>query len=276
MMAAARPFADCPPHAGWYRWLSTSRHFGRDLRLRPRTIAGMKKNSVRAAHSEGGYLPEVDPVDCQAACDYLFSITLLGDNAGEVDEREKPPGHLQALTDVVPLIESLLAGDEGLVPASVLAHLGFMALYPSIPEAIAVQIAFGRKAGERNLIAITRLIARADQCGLSVDDYVAQAVAEGTLHFDSATRLLRGEVRRPPDASRLAKGIALISRGVALMPPQLRPALLCVLGWLHWASGRHRPALTYLTDASVLEPQHILAYGLHMHFLMRPRPAWLA
>ena len=40
------------------------------------------------------------------------------------------------------------------------------------------------------------------------------------------------------------------------------PPLLCAIAWLQWARGKRAIAAGYLAEASRIEPEHILAFGL--------------
>ena len=46
------------------------------------------------------------------------------------------------------------------------------------------------------------------------------------------------------------------------VPEPVRPPLLCVLAWLHWARGQRALAMAYGNEASRIEPEHVLSHGL--------------
>lgn len=233
---------------------------------------------------EGGilHLPAVDPHEVEEVGEQLLkmahdlprvTVTVPDRYVGSVQAASP---HAEAFALAVPLLESLLDDDPDTVPGALLAQLIFMSQFPALPEAIALQVAFGRFVGEQNVRRLARLVTRARRRGLSVDEYVVRLGAADAVPSDTLTRLFRGEARRAPDATRIRCGIALLRRTASLAPPPSRSHLLCAIGWLHWARGQRAIAAAYLAEASRLEPGHILAYGLRAHITSSQGPAWLA
>jgi hypothetical protein len=226
-------------------------------------------------------LPAADERDRDDALDYVIrmwadlpqaSVTLPG---GKVSEF--PPGaphHAESFILMVPLVEALLDGELRDISPALHARLAAMVMGPSVPEQLVLQIAFGREAGETHALKIVRLIAEAEERGLSVDDYIAELSAADAVPHDRIVRLFLGEAGPSPSAERIRRGIELLRRTASLVPYPLRPPLLCSIAWLQWARGRRAVAMAYVEEASRIEPDDVLAYGLSVHLPSR-MPAWL-
>lgn len=182
--------------------------------------------------------------------------------------------HGEALVFTVPLIEALLDQAPTHMSVEMIAQLCAMAMYPAVPEAMVLQIAFGRKIGEQHSLKIARLLARARRRGVSADEYVAELAAQEAIPHDKLVRLLRGEARRAPSTNRVRKGITLLRRVASFLPCAFQPPLLCSLAWLHWSRGQRAIALAYLREATRIDPSNVLAGGLSATFSER-LPAWL-
>lgn len=213
------------------------------------------------------HLPAVDRLDALEVVGHV--IRLIDGDAHD----SAAPSHAEAFVMIVPFIEALLDDDPDDVSLALVAQLVVITTLPGLPEAIALQIAFGRRIGEQHTLKIGRLMARARQRGLSVDEYVAR-LGPAAAERDTLLRLFHGEARRRPDANRMQRGIALLRRTAALVPAHERPAVLCVIAWLHWARGHRAIAMAYLAEAARIEPQHILAYGLSW-LVTTKTPVWL-
>ncbi len=151
-----------------------------------------------------------------------------------------------------------------------------MATLPAIPETIALQIAFGRGAGEEQMREIARLIARATRRGLSADEYIAELAAADAIPRGKIIRLFHGETRRTPDVQRMARGIASAAQDQhRSWRRRCDLRLLCAIAWLQWARGKRAIALGYLAEASRIEPEHILAFGLSW-LVSTKTPTWIA
>lgn len=223
------------------------------------------------------HLPRVDATACAETLSHLMRLYDLEDpelDAGDGDDLDPgAPGHVETFTLIVPLIESVLVAEDE-VPPALAAQLIRMAAFPAVAEALAMQIAFGRRVGEEHALSMARLLARAQQRGLSADDYVAAQSAAGELRLDRLARLLHGQARRTPSADRVRTGITVLRRVIALAPTPLRPQLLCAVAWLHWARGQRAIAVAYLAEASRIEPTNVLAYGLSVVFADH-LPVWV-
>lgn len=185
------------------------------------------------------------------------------------------PTQLEAFDLLVPFVETLLDGDPDEVPLSLLAQLVGMARMPAIPEPIALQIAFGRRIGEQHARKIARLVAQARQRALTVDEHIEHLRRTGAVPHDTLVRLFLGDARRRPDTARIRAGVAVLRRAVSLLPPPVRPDLLCILGWLSWADGDAETAMDYVETASAIAPGHVLAYGLGAIIGTGKVPAWV-
>lgn len=223
-------------------------------------------------------LPRVDP---HFADQVLLEIDALLDAEEEQacadidcdgDHADALPGHIESMTLMIPLLESMLGDAPNSASPALVARVVMMATWPALPEQMIMQIGFGRRVAEKNVLSMMRLIARSTQRGLTVDEYVAEHDAKLD---EPLTRLFLGESRRAPEADRISRGIDLIRWMLAVTPEPLRAELLCVLGWLYWARGKRPLAFLHLDAAWQIRPGHVLAYGLEQHFINRGTPEWL-
>ncbi|MGO2746532.1 hypothetical protein [Microbacterium sp.] len=232
-------------------------------------------------------LPIVEPDEMDEAWDEFeriqaalpeFSVALSKNEANRAHEKLSkgtgPVGHAEALWLIVPIVESLFDDEVASIGIPFHVQLMMMCEYPSIPEALVVQVAFGRKAGEEHSRKIARLADRAQRRGLTIDEYVQHLHDTGTVPRDRLMRLFLGETRRPPSDERLRRAVEVLRRTAALSPEPLRGPVLSAIAWMQWARGRRAVSLAYLEEALRVEPRSILAGGLRMHFLQRT-PAWL-
>lgn len=184
------------------------------------------------------------------------------------------PDHGAAFTLAIPVIETCLERDPSDVSPPLLAQLVVMSLFPSLPEQMALQVAFGRGIAEEHARDVARLIADASRRGLTVDEHVAQLVATGRVSDTRSTRSFRGEAQHAPGRPRVSRGTRLFRRAAGHVPEVLRPSLLSAAAWLLWSVGKRPNALAHLAEASRIEPTHVLAYGLTAHFASN-QPLWL-
>ncbi|WP_448712893.1 hypothetical protein [Microbacterium profundi] len=176
---------------------------------------------------------------------------------------------------VVPLVEMIFDTDRaGLFEVELHAQFVFLSAFPTLPESMAMQIAFGCRVGEEAARKYARLFARAEQRGITADALVAELDAAGSVPKDRIYHLLRGESRRRPDEERMKQGIAFLRTTAALTPEPGRAPLLCTIAWLHWARGQRAIAMSYLEEARRVEPSHILTCGLTVFFTAGV-PAWI-
>lgn len=223
-------------------------------------------SGTRIAPPEFIHLPDVDEDLRDDVWEYLVGMVEDEVVEPELDEPEASSGgaltHAEAFVLVVPLLESCLAHRDTELSVPLVAEFALMTMFPAIPETIAVQVAFGRGAGEEQVREMARLIARARNHGTTVDDYVAELAAADAVPRGKLVRLFHGETNRVPDRDRIRRGIAVLRVIAALVPEPARPPLLCAIAWLQWAQGKRAVAAAYLHEAIRIEPGHILARGL--------------
>lgn len=228
------------------------------------------------------HLPRADQaVREQVVLHLLERIDELSDFPDMTSDDESSAMDLRGAVDhgeawglIVPLLEACLEDAPDDVTPQLVAELALLTALPALPETIAVQIAFGRGAGDEQIREMARLFSRARHRGLTVDEYVAELVEADAVPRGKLVRLFHGETSRVPDPERMQRGIALLRRTASLVPPQLRPPLLCVIAWLHWARGKRAHAMAYLAEAQRIEPEHILAFGLNW-LVTTKRPRWI-
>lgn len=162
---------------------------------------------------------------------------------------EIPMGHLESLSSIVPFFESLLDDAAEDISPSAYALLVHMVGYPAVPDTLVLQSAFGRRIAEESNRDLARIIARANQRDLSVDDYITELASSERIPQRRVARMFRGEVRRTPDDGRMRAAIAILRRAASLIPHELRSHLLTAIGWLYWARGKRPNALAYLAEA---------------------------
>lgn len=225
-----------------------------------------------APFSSDSAVPELPKADRLVATQMTTELERL--YAAEPGSDAAPPSHAESFAIIVPFLEGLL-DDLDDAPPTLLAQLVVIAAMPSLAQAIALQIAFGRRMVEEHARTMARLNAQARQRNLSVDDYVAQLSAADAMPHDITVRLFRGESRRSPDFDRVRHGVALLRRTASLTPDRFRLDLLCMLAWLCWARGQRALAESYAAAAARIEPDHILAYGVTWLITSRV-PTWLA
>lgn len=219
--------------------------------------AQIRKERQRRADRRPEARPlDLPPIETDPFDPYVDFVELLLDDG--LDE-----------TDRIEHADELRATD-----AMLLAGLVEISLLPGVPEHIMMQIAFGERTGRRNARQTARILARARQRGMSADDYIIGAAARGELDNEALRALFHGETKRRPDDERVRRGIAVILRATAHVDAVDRPALLCIVAWLHWISGRRATALSYVSEAQRIEPAHLLAYGLR-GLISTKTPQWL-
>lgn len=235
----------------------------------------------------GIHLPSVDPRDKDevldrivTAGDSLPEITLQMSSsqahraAAELEQGAGPLTHWDVLRLIIGVVETLFDDEVKDFSPAFHAQLLIMLQFPSVPEAVSTQIAFGRKVGEMSLKKIERLSAAADKRGLSVDEHVADLAARDEIEHDLPVRCFLGESRRNPDQARMRRVIDLFRVTAALAIEPLRPPVLCVISWTLWALGKRSVALAYLREASEIDPTYPLAAGLATHIRQR-QPQWI-
>lgn len=236
--------------------------------------------------SAGIHLPHVDDCDRRevlrrfaAFIDELPEVSfLLSETEGtrcrdELARESGPITHGEALGLIVPIVETLF-DDTCRMSLAFHTQLIVMCQFPSIPESMVLQVAFGRRVGEEQLRKIVRISARARHRGLSVDEYVAELNEGNAVPHDSLVKLFLGESKRIPMAERTRFATELLRTTAALAAEPLRPPILCAIAWLFWARGKRALAVNYLTEACRIDPENPTARGLSVHF-GEHLPAWL-
>lgn len=234
----------------------------------------------------GFHLPAVDPRDSEevlrhflAAADALpeFSFVLSRNEADRIAEelqhRRGPlrPGEMLRVVGAV--VETLFDDETSYSPA-LHAQLVLMLQFPSVPEAVSTQVAFGREMGEASAHKIEKLAVAARKLGRNMDEHVAVLEARGEIEHDLPVKCFRGESSEVPDTARMRRTVALFRTTAALCPEPFRPSVLCVIAWMLWALGKRPIALAYLRMATAIDPQHPLAFGLTEH-LRDHQPEWI-
>jgi hypothetical protein len=201
----------------------------------------------------------------------MVEVTVSARAVSELPKRWSSQREMFILVEA--LTETLLDSEVEDVSPELAAQLGFFTGLAMIPETMALQIAFGRKVAEEQSRTLARIAEQAQRRGLSVDEYVVALRAANAVPHDELVRLFHGETGRAPSAHRLRHGITLLRRVAGMLPVAARPSVLCVIAWLMWARERRPIAMAYLAEASRIEPEHLLAFGLSA-VLDEKKPAW--
>lgn len=224
------------------------------------------------------HFPDVDEED---RIDAEYAILARSDERSAVaDPRPSAFSYglgprADALVDVVLLVEDVMRRPVEEVSPDDAAELATMCVYPSLVQAVALQIAFGRETGVEHRRKWLSLIAEAKISEMSVDDYVIGPLAFRELNGDRIDRLFRGIERQCPLRDRVVHGIAVLRRIIALLPSEYRSRPLCTLAWLQWANGKRAIAAAYLTESLRLQPDDAVAIVLSIYFDAQ-MPVWRA
>lgn len=188
--------------------------------------------------------------------------------------RIEPLGHVESMRVIVPLLESLLDDDIDEVSLPMRTQLALMMQWPGLVQAVCVQTAFGRRAGEQNLERAQRLLSQGGRGGVSFDERALDLTCAGAASSDELTRLFRGESGRRPPEQRLLRGIVLMQATGDAAPPELRQPMLCAIAWLLWAHGERDDAMTALVRASQIDATEPLTRRLIV-LVSQATPQWL-
>lgn len=176
---------------------------------------------------------------------------------------------------VIPLVETILDTELPRPDDLMLrAQLILVCDFATVPETVALQMAFGRQTGEEVLRKHGEFIEGARREGVSLDEHVLGLALVDAIPKDRTYRLFRGESGELPDAERMQRGIEFLRMTAAFIPESFRPPLFGALAWLHWARGQRAIAMAYLTDAMRIDPENILAGGLSVLFASAT-PNWV-
>jgi len=77
-----------------------------------------------------------------------------------------------------------------------------------------------------------------------------------------------------PDLERVRKGITLLRKLLAMAESRYRPAPLCMLAWLSWATGRTSHAAGYIEQARTIDPAYSMAELLEQIISSGMLPQW--
>lgn len=226
------------------------------------------------------HLPEAS---AEFASDVLDEIERMTDALPEVEvvlsakqakAMDAVPHGADEFVCLMALVETLVERDAQDPSPTLLAQLIFFTVLPAAPEALALQIAFGRKRGEQQARKIARLRTGARRYRITVDQYVRKLAAARKIPRDKLVRLFHGEGSKPPSVARVDRGISVLRTAAGAVPEAFRPPLLCALAWLQWACGRRAIAAAYLAEATRIDAENLLAYGLGVIFSTKV-PEWV-
>ncbi|WP_029144476.1 DUF4192 family protein [Microbacterium luticocti] len=224
-----------------------------------------------APHRAVAVLPDPDPALAArlvAAVEDLLVDGVRSDAFGRMMPAELPDG--------VELVERLLAHEPDAVPFPQLTGLAALAMLPARRDEMTLQIAFGREIGVRARADSDRWHQRCRESGRSMDDEVRCAIdADPAVLHDGPGTLLLGLGDQVPDVDRIRRGIEILRHVVAHLSVDLRPDLLCMLAWLHWAIGEGTPAGIHIDTALRIDPDHRMAQNVRMLIGGGRLPEWI-
>src|SRR5699024_8070220 len=125
------------------------------------------------AYETGIGLPQVEEWERDEVLDEIDEIIEgypVQSEQGEMPLSEVP--HVNAIFDIVGLLELLLKDEPDQIPLFRIAELTVMCGYPSLPDTAALQIAFGRETGIAQRTSLLSLITEAKINEKSPDDYI--------------------------------------------------------------------------------------------------------
>jgi len=226
------------------------------------------------------HLPEAS---AEFASDVLDEIERMTDALPNIEVHVSPqlartidsaPDGADEFVCLMAVVETLVGRDAKDPSPTLLAQLVFFTVLPGATEALVLQVAFGYKRGEQHARKIARVRTVARRRRITVDQYVEELVAEQRVPRDKLVRLFHGEGAKSPSAGRVARGVSVLRTAVGSVPEAFRPPLLCALAWLQWASGRRAIAAAYLAEATRIDAENLLAYGLGVIFATQ-MPEWV-
>lgn len=269
--------AFCVAGDGWASWFDEAPAFeGRSLdEIARSALAAETRAAVNGRelepHDAGAQLPTADPRLAElltSAVDGLLTESVERDAFG----RWLPA----SLPHPVPFIETLLQRSAPDTPIPLLARLAALSVHPAHRDVMMLQIAFGRKVGKRAYAENSRWLAAQAESGLPMDDVVRAELESGDARATSEMgELLTGEAGTPPRPARIERAIGLLRRTIVHLPSDLRPDLLCMLAWLHWAMGASTVAGAHIAAAIEIDPQHGMAQILHVLVASGKIPEWI-
>ncbi|MRH29677.1 DUF4192 family protein [Microbacterium sp. SYP-A9085] len=221
------------------------------------------------AHTADTALPPADPALARLLVDAVEDLLCDGverDAFGRI--------HPGSFPDGVELVERILAYEPDVVPFPLMMQLAVLAFLPARRDEMMLQMAFGRGVGERARADSDRWHERQRATGQSMDDVIAAETAAGDLPGEIGG-LMSGDSDRIPDVDRIRRATGILRRVVAHLPADLRPDLLCMLAWQHWALGAGTVAGHHLDAALQADPDHGMARVLTALIGSGKIPEWL-
>jgi len=248
--------------------------------------AGGRAAALESALDDPGALaalPVEEPALFPAIDEAIDAIIDEWDRA----ERDRAEGSGVDPHDLVPRAAAAVVHDrvESVLEAAIRSGaaavapdgLGLLAAYAAMPswrDTLTLQIAFGRELGERAAEQQRLWNRRRSDHGGTMDDVVTAALAAGEASGDDADALIIGEGDRRPDLDRCLAGIGVLLRAAANVEEPARPGLLCMAGWLCWATGRASAAALLLDEALAIEPGHRMSRLIRTLVVAGAVPEW--
>lgn len=184
-----------------------------------------------------------------------------------------PEGDLVSFTGLVPELEAHLDADRPALPLSSLGDLVFMTVLPLGPETLALQTAFGPRAGAAMFSALDRLTRATRDPAPSWERTLFDEDIARALDGDVVRRLFLGRSLRRPHHARIAHAVALLRRAAAHTRVDCG-GLYSVLAWLEWARRRSAIAAAYANEGVTVSPTHRLAPAVR-DLIRSGRPRWV-
>ncbi|MEQ6898932.1 DUF4192 family protein [Microbacterium sp. KR10-403] len=269
--------AFCVAADGWASWYEEEPPFdGHDLDEIARSALGVE--AARACgktppvpHDREGALPPTDPRTLAAV------TAAVDDLLTDATERNGFGMRIPAaLPDPVDFVEVLLRREADDTPLRVLAQFAALSVHRAHRDVMTLQIAFGRKTGRRARAENDRWLALQRERGQTMDDVVrAEFEAAGGPTASEMGELIIGERSTRPRPARIRRAIGILGRTIAHLPADLRPDLLSMLAWLHWALGSSTAAGAHIDAALAIDPNHGMALILRTLVASGKIPQWV-
>jgi hypothetical protein len=182
----------------------------------------------------------------------------FGDLIENLRSHDETPAALREFEDVPDLMERALRWNDAEI-ATKAALILFIVQPPKIRDAVMLQWATDRETGYR-LESVQRAFSGRSPGALRA--------------FDGSLCDLLFGIGPQPDPDRIEAAIALLLAVVERASDELRPAPLCMLGWLHWALGRGTDAGRFIDEARSIDPDDSMAELLYTMFANGMFPEW--
>ncbi len=269
--------AYCVAADGWASWYEsdapTGGHPPAQIAQSPMAAEAAKARAgapLRGHNADAG-LPTPDP---QTAIRLTLAVDQLLVDKVEPNAFGTPVP--AALADPIDFVEELLRRDVADTPQSVLARLAVLGQQHTHRDEMTLQIAFGRRVGRRARAENRRWLDMQAETGLSMDEVVrAEFEAAGGPVASPMGELLMGESDTPPRPARIDRAIGILRHTITHLPLDLRPDLLCMLAWLHWAMGSSTAAGAHIDAALSIDAGHGMAQVLSVLVSSGKVPRWI-